>query len=270
MAKAKKDLHATLSQVDIVIELADARAPRLSQNPMLLAITRLKERIVVLNKADLADPVLTKQWVNVLDKPDAPCFVLSSIQKNTVKPFIQKVVNYCIGVDEKRGRKRPKPFYSACIIGIPNIGKSSLINHIVDKPLAKVENKPGVTRQQRWIDVHPKLKLLDTPGILWPRIETDLEKQMLFLLGCYADPHFDVEEAALTLISLCNTNYPTLFKDQFESPSNDPLDVMGCVAKRFGCLQKGGLPDLQKASLKLIQLFQTGKLGQLSLEKPTP
>ncbi|MDC3414154.1 ribosome biogenesis GTPase YlqF [Aquibacillus sp. 3ASR75-11] len=270
MAKAKRQVQEKLKLVDFVIELVDARAPYSSQNPMLHKVIQDKARLVVLMKKDLADPDFTDRWVSFYRKNHAAVAVDVQQSKD-----ISAVVSSAkeLGQDKldkllKKGI-RPRPA-RAMIIGIPNVGKSTLINRLAHKKIAKTGDRPGVTTQQQWIKVKKDFELLDTPGILWPKFEDQEVGYRLAAIGTIKDQLLTLEDIAAFVIRYMQEHYPNVLKDRFAVDPNvtDMVDIFEQIGRKRGCLESGGRVNFEKTADIIIRDVRSGRLGRLTLESP--
>lgn len=271
MAKAKKTMQEDIKLIDVIIELVDARIPYSSKNPDIDTLANGKARILIMNKYDLADSVLTDEWIKYYE--DKGYFTVCVDSKNgkglkAVNSVIQKACSKKIERDKRRGiLNRP---VRAMIVGIPNVGKSTFINGFAGKACTKTGNRPGVTKGKQWIRLNKNVELLDTPGILWPKFENQESGLRLAFTGAIKDELYNVYELALLLIKFLSENYPEAVDSfyQIESGATLEAEVLGRIAVRRGCIKSGAEPDLDKAGRYLIDDFRAGKLGRITLENP--
>ncbi|MYL19176.1 ribosome biogenesis GTPase YlqF [Halobacillus litoralis] len=270
MAKAKREVAEKLKLVDFVIELVDARAPLSSQNPMLHGILQEKPKMVVLMKKDLADPGVTEQWIEYFQNRNIPAVAIEANQKQDVQRVIQKAKALGKEKIDKLVAKGIRPRASrAMIIGIPNVGKSTLINRLVNKRAAKTGDKPGVTTKQQWIKVKKEFELLDTPGILWPKFEEEEVGYRLASIGTIKDQILPKEDVAAYVLDFLSREYPSLLEERFGLEQvDDMMEVFEHIGKKRGCLESGGHVNFEKVSDIILQDLRTGKLGLISLETP--
>ena len=269
MTKAKRAMSEDIKIIDIVIEMLDARAPMATSNPDIEKLAVGKSRIIILNKADMADERVNKEWLNYYESKSCLCMTLDSRKNQFTKklmPLIEIAAKEKRERDLKRGIKnRP---VRTMITGIPNVGKSTLINSIVGKAMAKTGNKPGVTKGNQWIRINKSVELLDTPGILWPKFEDEHTGEMIAFIGSINDMIVDTTELASAFIEWCFKNDESLLKERYDIAGNTVEEVLKEIAIKRSCLKKGNEYDYEKAAAILIQDFREGKLGKISLEKP--
>lgn len=270
MTKAKRMMQENIKLVDLIIELVDARIPYSSRNPDIDELGRNKARLILLNKADLADETANAAWTKALEATGAVVVKANSRSGAGLKAVQGAVAEACkekIERDRRRGIKnRP---VRAMVAGIPNVGKSTFINSYAGKACAKTGNKPGVTRGAQWIKLNRQLELLDTPGILWPRFENQEVGFRLALIGSIRDEVLNTEEMAFTFLQFLRANYPGLLQQRYEiEESDDALENLNRIAENRLCRLKGNMLDLKKASDIVIDDFRSGRLGRITLEFP--
>lgn len=270
MTKAKRMMQEDIKLIDLVIELVDARMPLGSRNPDIDELGKNKSRIVLLNKADLADKEANKTWMTYFK--DKGFHVLEINSKSgygvkNIQPLVQEACKEKIERDRKRGiLNRP---VRAMVVGIPNVGKSTFINAFAGKACAKTGNKPGVTKGKQWIKLNKMLELLDTPGILWPKFEDQAIGMKLAFIGSINDEILLTDELAIDFIKHVSTRYGELIKERYSLEQvADPLEVLRGIAANRRCFKKGEELDLEKAAGMLIDDFRSGKLGHITLEWP--
>ena len=270
MTKARRAMQEDIKLIDLVIELVDARVPFSSRNPDIDKLAAGKARMVLLNKADLADETETRKWAQMFEDMGIQVVKIDARNKGTLKQVQTAQQEACkekIERDRRRGiLNRP---IRTMVVGIPNVGKSTFINSFAGKACAKTGNKPGVTKGNQWIRLNKTLELLDTPGILWPRFEDQQVGLHLALIGSINDQILNKDELACELISLLEKDYPQVIKERFgiENVEEDRVKVLEEIARSRACLMKGGELDLARASALLLDDFRAGKLGHISLEK---
>ncbi len=270
MHKAQKEIKLALPKVDLVIEVVDARIPYSSTNPMvanlLLEATNTKPVIRVLNKSDLADPEITKQWCQAFDNQHGTkSLPISSKQPEQVK----KLSALCHKIFPDYA-KREKPI-NAMIMGIPNVGKSTIINILANRTIAKVGNEPAVTKRQQRIDLDSGIILFDTPGFLWPKIENNHSSYRLAITGAIKDTVLEYDDIAYYAAEYLLQYYPERLKEHFqlEHLENDILSLLESIGLRRGCLQSGGRIDLDRTCKIFIHEFRNFSMGAISLERPS-
>ena len=267
MTSARKKAAETMALTDVVIEVLDARLPEASRNPMIeeLRLHRQRPCLKILNKADLADPQVTSAWLAYYNNQQGVKAVALSCKKAS---DVAKVTGLCRSLAAHRGTHL-KPL-RMMIIGIPNVGKSTLINALLKRRVAKVGDEPAVTKAQQRVDLGPTMTLIDTPGMLWPKIEHPGDGLMLAASHAVGNNAMIDEEVATFLADVLVLRYPGLVAGRygFAMAGLDGVGVIAAVAKRRGYLQKGGAPDLEKAALTLLQDYRSGVLGRISLETP--
>lgn len=271
MTKAKRQMQEDIKLIDLIIEIVDARIPIASRNPDIDELGKNKSRIVLLNKSDLADSEINKQWINYFEKKNIHCLEINSKTGMGLKK-IQALVNEACKEKIERDRKRGiinRPV-RAMVVGIPNVGKSTFINSYAGRACAKTGNKPGVTKGKQWIKLSKGLELLDTPGILWPKFEDQEIGMKLAFIGSINDEILIPEELACDFIGYMDKIYPdTIYKGyQIEEKADKQYELLQKIALKRGCMLKAGETDLVKASKILMDDFRNGKLGRISLEKP--
>ena len=270
MTKAKRAMKEDLKLIDLVIELVDARVPASSRNPDIDELGAGKARMVLLNKADLADEAANRRWAQWFTDRGMHVVKIDARNKGTLKS-IQAVVQEACKEKIERDRRRGilnRPI-RAMVVGIPNVGKSTFINSFAGKACAKTGNKPGVTKGNQWIRLNKTLELLDTPGILWPKFEDQQVGLKLALIGSINDEILNRDELALELIRFLEANYPGVLAERYQLPGDAaPEEVLRQVARSRSCLAKGGELDLSKAARLLLDEFRSGRLGRITLEMP--
>ena len=271
MTKTRRQIEADLKQVDAVCEIVDARIPMSSRNPDIDAICGSKPRIIVLNRMDLADPNTTKKWAAYFKKKGMAVLATDCKTRKGIADFTPAARIACaekLERDAKRGMNRP---LRVMVVGIPNVGKSTLINQISGRKGAKAENRPGVTRGKQWVTVDSGLQLLDTPGILWPKFEDPEVGMMLAYTGAVKEGVIDVEELACRLMELLHKYYPQTLLERYkvEAPEGTPgWELIGMAGKKRGYLVSGGEVNTERMSKVLLDEFRGGKLGKFTLEHP--
>ncbi|MCI7227258.1 Ribosome biogenesis GTPase A [uncultured Clostridium sp.] len=272
MTKARRMMQEDIKLIDLVIELVDARVPLSSRNPDIDELGKNKSRLILLNKADLADKSANKKWTEFFQQKG---YYVQEVDSRSgagmkaISAIIQEACKEKIERDRKRGIKnRP---VRAMVVGIPNVGKSTFINTYAGKACAKTGNKPGVTKGKQWIRLNKNVELLDTPGILWPKFEDQAVGMRLAMIGSINDEILNIDELALELIQYLRNAYPGTLEKRYqceEAAEKEALQILEEVAKLRGCLIKGGELDYGKASRLLMDDFRSGKLGRITLEMP--
>ena len=270
MTKAKRMMQENIKLIDLVIELVDARVPMSSRNPDIDELGKNKARLILLNKADLADEKQTEEWIAYFREKGYSAVKVNSRKGGGIKS-IQGVIQEACKEKTERDRKRGilnRPV-RAMVVGIPNVGKSTFINAYAGRACAKTGNKPGVTKGKQWIRLSKQLELLDTPGILWPKFEDQQVGLHLAMIGSINDEILNVEELALSVIDYLTAEYPGTLEKRFGFEGvTDRVEILGEIARVRGCLKKGNELDYEKAARLLMDDFRSGKLGRITLEKP--
>lgn len=268
MTKAKRQMQEDLKLIDLIIELVDARVPFSSRNPDIDRLGQNKSRLILLNKADLADERQNEAWKTYFQGKGFHVVKVDSRNgagMKTIQAVIQEACKEKIERDRKRGIKN-RPI-RAMVAGIPNVGKSTFINTFAGKACAKTGNRPGVTKGKQWIRLNKNVELLDTPGILWPKFEDQEVGIRLAYVGSIKDDILNMEELALTLISYLKEYYPGALKNRYETEeAGEPVEILQGIARARGCLKKGEELDYAKASGLFFDDFRGGKLGRITLE----
>ena len=273
MAKAKREITDSIKQVDLVYELVDARIPNASRNPVLNEIIGAKPRIIILNKADLANNDCTKKWIEYYKSQNQIAVEVNANIGNGIKKVLDATYEL---MKEKLEKKEKQGLVGASIktmvVGIPNVGKSSFINKIAGKPTTATGNKPGVTKKNQWVRLNDRIQLLDTPGVLWPKLENEKYARHLAYVGTIKDEILDVEELAFNLVAeLLEVNKEKLFeryKISSDFSYEAPLEVLEEIGRKRGCLVRGGEIDYTKVGRIILDEFRSAKIGDISLEYP--
>lgn len=282
MAKTKRQIIEDLKLIDVVVEILDARIPLSSQNPDVKGYTKNKKKVVVLNKVDLADELETKKWIKYFESKGIPAVVTDSNSGKGINEVIRAVKEVSKENQEKfAGKGRVGKSIRIMILGIPNVGKSSFINRITKKNSAQVGNRPGVTRQKQWIRIEDGIELMDTPGVLWPKFESEEVGLHLAFTGSIKDDILEKTEIAYQLLRFLVNNYLDnvierykLDKIQVEEilnsddeENNKVVEIMETIAKKRGAILSGGRIDYEKVSIILLDEFRSGKIGRITIEK---
>lgn len=269
MAKAKRLIEENLKVIDVVIELVDARIPWSSTNPMISKLIGQKPSVLVLNKADLADPNVVKEWVQYYKNQGRIVLTLNSRDGKGVKNLVAMVRNLAapkLARWKARGLKTRS--VRTIILGIPNVGKSTLINKLARRNAAKTADRPGETKGKQWVHLGGQLDLLDTPGVLWPKLENQLSAYRLAATGAISDTVFDMETVITALVTELSQYYPEEMKSRFKQESLDmkPLDLIEKIGRVRGCLVAGGTVDMEKTYKLILKEYREGKIGPISLD----
>ena len=270
MTKARRMMQENIKLVDLVIELVDARVPLSSRNPDIDDLGRNKARLLLLNKSDLADESANEAWSAYFRAKGFQVVKLNSRSGagfKSVNAAVQEACKEKIERDRRRGiLNRP---VRAMVAGIPNVGKSTFINSFAGKACTKTGNKPGVTKGAQWVRLNKQVELLDTPGILWPKFEDPEVGIKLAMIGSIKEEILNTEELSLELLKLLKSRYSGTINERYDADEAlGEVELLGEIAKRRGCLMKGGEPDLTKAAAILLEDFRSGKLGKITLELP--
>lgn len=277
MTRARRQIQDKLKLIDLAIELLDARVPISSRNPMIDEILQHKPRLIILNKADLADPRVTEQWIEYFAERGIRALSLDSSTGTRVNelPVVAKQI-----LQDKIARQLAKGItpraIRALIVGIPNVGKSTLTNRLAGRNIAVTGDRPGVTKGQQWIKVGKEMELLDTPGILWPKFEDELVGYRLAMTGAIKEQILNIEDVAFFAIKVLANRYLPMLNERFgvevephsELEAEQVIDIMEQIGRKRGCLVSGGRVDLEKTSGIILRELRAGKLGKLSLETP--
>jgi ribosome biogenesis GTPase A len=272
MAKARREVTEKLKLIDIVFEIVDSRIPNSSRNPMIDEIIQHKPRIILLNKEDMADPSKTKQWIEHFKQQGMPAIPINSQTGSGLNAITKEAK---ILLEDKFNKMRAKGILRprairAMVVGIPNSGKSTLINRLAGKNIAKTGNTPGVTRSQQWIKVGKEMELLDTPGILWPKFEDQIVGYNLALTGAIKDTILNLQDIAVFALRFLAANYPERLEERygFKEIPEDIVEMFDVIGKNRGCLMGGGMIDYDKTAEVIIRDIRGLQLGRLSLETP--
>jgi ribosome biogenesis GTPase A len=271
MAKARRQVTEKLKQIDVVIELLDARLPLSSRNPMIDEIISGKPRLILLNKADLADSQVTDEWISYFREQGIRTLPIDALSGKGVG----KLPEMCRELAGEMLAKRAEKGMQAravriMILGIPNVGKSSLINRLAKRSVAQTGDRPAVTKAQQWVKMGDTLELLDTPGILWPKFEDQMVGLRLAASGAIKDELIDFTDVALFAISYMMHYYPERLKERFKLQAlpSDRVEMLEEIGKKRGCLVSRGEIDYDKAAELFLRDLRSGKLGPVSLERP--
>ena len=271
MKKTQREIKENLKLVDAVIEIRDARIPRSSANPDIDKLVGDKPRIILLNKSDLTEKSVTKQWIKHLSSENVKvlevnCLTGSGI--NAIKPAILELLK------EKHDRLKAKGLVKiitrVMVVGVPNCGKSTFINKMAKNNIAKTGDRAGVTKNKQWIKTPLGVEMLDTPGVLWPKFEDEETALNLAFTGAIKDEVMDSEELAYKLVERLQTYYPEKLKERYKIDEifENPLDTLDAIARKRGCLMKGNEIDYMRIAVILLDEFRGGKIGNITLERP--
>ncbi|EDU36392.1 ribosome biogenesis GTPase YlqF [Clostridium sporogenes] len=271
MAKTRRQIKESLKMVDAIIEIRDARIVSSSKNPEIEDICGNKPRIILLNKKDLAEDKVTKKWINSLSQDNIKVLAVNSVTGeglNKIKPTLNELLK------EKHERMKNKGLVKivdrAMVVGIPNVGKSSFINKMAKNSIAKVGDRPGVTKSKQWIKTKMDIELMDTPGVLWPKLDSEIVQLNLAFTGAIKDEIMDIETLALRLVERLQDKYPERLMKRYklEALEENPLDNLDNIGRKRGALISKGEIDYNRISVILLDEFRAGKLGAISLEDP--
>ena len=277
MTKTRRMIEANLKQVDAVMEIVDARIPVSSRNPLIDELTKGKKRLIVLNKCDLSQPEGNRLWSDYFSARGYAVLQLNALSGkgvSAIAPALRRLLQDKIERDAQRGMNKPLRVHAALrvmVLGIPNVGKSSLINRLAKAAKTRVADRPGVTRGKQWIAIDGNIDLLDTPGILWPKFEDPLVSLHLAFTGAIKDDVTDVEEIACRLLELLAQHYPQVLAERYKlsqaegKPGYELLEQLG---RARGFLLPGAQIDTERAARILLDEFRSGKLGAFTLEFP--
>lgn len=262
MVKTRKIIKEHLKLVDIVLELTDARAPMSSHIPDIDELVRNKDVITVLNKADLGDKKITDLWLDKFEEEGKRAIAVDTLSRRGFNKLLDLIM-------QTPSKKKKMRATRCMVIGVPNVGKSSIINQMARRKSAKTADVPGVTRSKMWLKVSNKLELLDTPGILWPKFEDKSIGIKLALLGCIKPELLNMEKLSLILIRFLSKAYPDALISRYKTDiASQPMDTLEQIARNRGFLISGGTLDIERSANTLLSEFRQGKLGGISLEKP--
>lgn len=273
MAKTRRLIRENLTQVDLVIEVLDARIPYSSRNPEIKKIISNKPLLTVLNKADLADENLNREWCDFFSQNNNGSILIdcvSGLGLNKIPSAVRSLLSDKIERYNDKGMLGKK--LKAMIVGIPNVGKSSLINKLSDSKKAKVENRPGVTLEKQWISTSLGIDLMDMPGILWPKFEDRFVGENLAITGAIKDKILDIEEIAMLLCGRLKELYPDLLVSRYKLNEDDlqldSYDLFEAIGKKRGLLMSGGVINSTRTAEMLLNEFRSCAIGRITLEKP--
>ena len=282
MAKTKRQIIEDLKLIDIVVEILDARIPLASRNPDIEQYVQNKDRLIILNKYDLADETQNKQWIEYFKSKGIETVLVNSNTGEGIHNAIKKIEEiYEKNSQKYSGKGRIGKSIRVMVIGIPNVGKSSFINRITKKNSAQVGNRPGVTRQKQWVRINGNIELLDTPGVLWPKFESEEVALNLAFTGTIKDDVIETIEVGFNLLKVLVNEYRSLIISRYkldegevqrilelDAEENEKiLEIMHLIGKKRGALRSGGEIDEEKTAKIILEDFRSGKIGRITLEK---
>ncbi len=273
MTKTKRQIEASLKLVDVVAEIIDARIPASSRNPVLSQLIQNKPRVILMNKCDMADPTQTSRWIDYYKSKGIPAIPIdcrTGRGLNGFIPLIKSVLSDRIAGWEAKGMVCRQ--IRIMVVGIPNVGKSSLINRLAKNSKANVEDRPGVTRSNQWFSIGKGFDLLDTPGVLWPKFEDKIVGERLAFTGAVKDDVIDTQQLAGRLLEMLRDSYPNAMKARYKFEDTDISQLKGyelleLTGKKRGMLISGGEIDTERASIMVLDEFRGAKLGRITLEQ---
>lgn len=271
MKKTQREIKENLKLVDAVIEIRDARIAASSANPDIDRLCEEKPRIILLNKSDLCEVRATKEWINKLTSENVMVLevnCLSGKGLNQIKPSLEKLLKEKLDRLKKKGLVKMQ--MRVMVVGIPNVGKSTFINKMAKNTVAKTGDRPGVTKSKQWIKTKMDIEMLDTPGVLWPKFQDEETALNLAFTGAIKDEIMDTEELALNLVKRLQIVNPKQLKERYklDEINEDALENLNNIARKRGCLIKGGEIDYNRIATILLDEFRGGKIGMISLERP--
>ncbi|MGL4772487.1 MAG: ribosome biogenesis GTPase YlqF [Clostridium sp.] len=271
MKKTQREIKENLKVVDAIIEIRDARIPMSSANPDIEKLVGDKPRIILLNKSDLTDKVVTKEWIKELTKDHIRVIEVNCLKGeglNKIKPMLLELLK------EKHDRLKAKGLVKiitrVMVVGIPNVGKSTFINKMARNNIAKTGDRPGVTKSKQWIKTSIGIEMLDTPGVLWPKFEDDKTALNLAFTGAIKDEVMDIEDLSYHLVERLSKYYGEMLKERYkiEEIQEETIETLNAIARKRGTLIKGGEIDYNRIAVILLDEFRGGKIGNISLEHP--
>ncbi|MBP5379913.1 MAG: ribosome biogenesis GTPase YlqF [Ruminococcus sp.] len=273
MAKTRRLIASNLSLVDAVVEILDARTPFSSRNPEMDKLTKSKPRMVLLNKCDLADDKTTQLWINYFKNCGCSALAVDCKSGKGLKSILPTIRSTVLKelMDKRAKNGMTGAAVRLMIVGIPNVGKSSLINKLAGSKRAKVEDRPGVTRTKQWVKLDNSTELLDMPGVLWPKFEDQEVAIRLAFTGAISDDILDIETLAMKLLAFLAQSYPESLKERSTSEftaEDTGLDLLEKVGKKRGMIISGGEINTERAAITVLDEFRSGKLGRITLEVP--
>lgn len=260
MAKARRQMEEQLKLVDIVVELRDARIPEASANPLLAELSKNKPMLIILNKADYADPEVSERW----QKKYEHCLLTDSVSENLTKKVVKEIQTILAAkLERAKARGIRKKVLRAMVVGIPNVGKSTFINNIVKKKVAKTENRPGVTKSLQWIRINEDVELLDTPGVLWPKFDNQEDARLLALLGSINDDVLDKQDLVVNGLEYIRDKYPGMLKDKYGISETED-DLLEAIARKKLWLLSQDRINTEKAVDLILKDIRNNRIGRIS------
>lgn len=271
MTKTRRMIQSSLSLVDGVVEVLDARIPFSSRNPEMDKLVKDKPRMLLLNKSDMADDSSTEKWIDYYKSKGFTVLKTDCKSGNGLKGFLPAVKGNMLKqlIEKRRGKGIEGAPIRLMIVGIPNVGKSSFINRMAKSKKAKVEDRPGVTRNKQWIKFGGNVELLDMPGVLWPKFEDQGVARKLAFTGAVKDDILDIEALVAFLLENLSVNYPEAVSERYKiDKSGDGFELLSELGRKRGMLVSGGEVNTERAAITLLDEFRSGKLGKITLELP--
>ena len=266
MKKTRELIRENLKLVDLVVEVVDARIPLSSRNPLIHEILGYKPSIIAMNKMDLADAEANRDWVDHFRKVDTTALLINSNSGEGVKELVKKLG----AMSEQRKQSRVGRPFRLMIVGVPNVGKSSLINRLSGRKSTQTGDRPGVTKGKQWIKLADGMQLLDTPGILWPKFEDPETGKNLAYCGSIKDEIMDIPTLGMELIGYLGEHYPKMLMERYklEELLETPLENMEAIAEKRGCILPGKRIDYERTGRMVLDEFRAGIIGRITLERP--
>ena len=260
MAKARRQMEEQLKLVDIVVELRDARIPEASANPLLKELSKNKPVLIILNKADYADPLISENW----QKKYEHCLLTDSVSENLTNKVVKEIQTILSAkLERAKARGIRKKVLRAMVVGIPNVGKSTFINNIVKKKVAKTENRPGVTKSLQWIRINEDVELLDTPGVLWPKFDNQENARLLALLGSINDDVLDKQDLVVNGLEFIRNRYPGMLKEKYDIDEKEE-DLLESIARKKLWLLPQDRVNTEKAVDMILKDIRNNRIGRIS------
>lgn len=260
MAKARRQMEEQLKLVDIIVELRDARIPEASANPLLAELSKNKPVLIILNKVDYADPLISEKW----QKKYEHCLLTDSVSENLTKRVVKEIQTILAAkLERAKARGIRKKVLRAMVVGIPNVGKSTFINNIVKKKVTKTENRPGVTKSLQWIRINEDVELLDTPGVLWPKFDNQEDARLLALLGSINDDVLDKQDLVIHGLEYIRDRYPGMLKDRYDI-TEEETDLLEAIARKKLWLMSEDRINTEKAVDLILKDIRNNRIGRIS------